>query len=508
MPTFDDYFGFSTSPFEQYIAEKEPKIDEYAVKPPYFEETIRRIERCSSYLLFGSRGSGKSATRLTAEKGVWSSPREDKPLIVTLTDFSPIINKKNADQVTDFELTARVAFLVVEAVLLWISDQEEKEAFVEMLTDDERANFRSLANSFYFSLPEAERALSAVEAMRLLQQNWRNRTLDWADRKWNSISQVVAKIGAGLMNGKLNTPDVSAELSDLLGNEKGVGSARLLIIRLVDLIQLFGFTGVVVLVDKIDEHAKTQKSAEATAQLVHPIVSQVQLMEIDGFAWVFFLWDKVKEKFSTEKLYVRLDKFAHSEVSWSSEELEDMVRRRLVFFSDGRCNSFTELCEPDVDVERHFSDMLTLVQKSPRELIRLLDTVVREYNSKYGHSASGGKLSDEDLESGKDAYVRDVLWNIYDSKILSQILRFDRPEFTNKEVQKAFKIEAPSARGRIQSWEACGAVHLKGTRAPEGEMGGKPSNEYAIADPRILRMASRKLYDPDKLTEAPINDEI
>ena len=164
------------------------------------------------------------------------------------------------------------------------------------------------------------------------------------------------------------------------------------------------------------------------------------------------------------------------------------------------------MCDGTTNAGGHLSNIISLVQHSPRELIRLLDVLTREFNSNYAHHAGARKLSDSDFEVGQDVYVRDVLWTVCDNRILSQLLRFNQSPFTNKEVQQAFRISPAGARGRIQSWEACGAVNLTGTRATGGDAGGKPANEYSIADPRIRRMADRKLYDPEKLTEAPIDD--
>lgn len=229
-------------------------------------------------------------------------------------------------------------------------------------------------------------------------------------------------------------------------------------------------------------------------------------MEVDGFAWIFFLWDKVKADLSQGDLTARLDKFPHSDIVWPDVFLKDLLNKRISFFSE-ELRSTSDLCDSDVDVDSQLDEMIGLVQRSPRELIRLFDTVSREFTSTYATQSGNRKLVQDDFERGKDAYVRDVLWTIYDSKVLSQLLRFNTTPFTNKDVQQAFKISSPSARGRIQSWEAAGAISLTGTRSPEGDSGGKPANEYSITDRRILRMADRRLYDPEKLSEAPIGEE-
>jgi hypothetical protein len=72
MPKLVHTLGLRANPFEHYVAETEPDIAEYAVKPPYFETIESRAKNKSSYILFGARGAGKSATRLTVFKQLWA----------------------------------------------------------------------------------------------------------------------------------------------------------------------------------------------------------------------------------------------------------------------------------------------------------------------------------------------------------------------------------------------------------------------------------------------------
>lgn len=509
MPTFDENFGFRQSPFERYVAEREPEIDQYAVRPPYYEEARRRIFSHSSYILFGFRGSGKSATRLTSEKDTWNKGRKEsrQPLLVSFTDFDPLLRSKSSKDIGDIDLVKRVAFLTIEAILLWMSNQSEGEKFIELLDQDEYQNISALARGFYLTEPQESRAVSQSETMKLLQQSWSNIAGVWVQKRWSGIASIVGVFNSAFSKEKLGTDDISAQVAELLKKGEGSQSCRLIMQKLAEAAQSLGFSGVVVMVDKVDEHPKTQRSPIDAAQLIHPIISQVQLMEVKDFSWIFFLWDKIKAEFSHGDLAVRLDKFAHSDIVWPEEFLGILVDKRVEFFSEQQLLSIRDLCDDDVDVQSQIAEMIALVQRSPRELIRLLDTVSREFTSNYASSTAVKKLSQNDLDLGKDAYVRDVLWTIYESRLLSQILRFNTSPFTNKDVQQAFRISSAGARGRIQSWEAAGAINLTGTRAPEGDSGGKPANEYSIVDRRIIRMADRNLYDPDKLSEAPIGEE-
>ena len=65
--------GLKGNPFEHYTAETEPNIADYAVRPPYLQAISDRVYGLSSFILFGDRGAGKSATRITVYNEIWKN---------------------------------------------------------------------------------------------------------------------------------------------------------------------------------------------------------------------------------------------------------------------------------------------------------------------------------------------------------------------------------------------------------------------------------------------------
>jgi len=97
---------------------------------------------------------------------------------------------------------------------------------------------------------------------------------------------------------------------------------------------------------------------------------------------------------------------------------------------------------------------------------------------------------------------RSSYFNIPRGNSLAQIFRLNKTVFTNKDVQLTFRVGAQSARTRIQSWENAGIIRFTGTRAAEGALGGKPANEYTIADARIERVMLLQLISyQDRIEE-------
>src|SRR5690606_6248680 len=128
MPKLLESLGFTDNPFANYSAENEPAIDQYFVRPPYYEFIRDRGLGVRSAVLFGARGAGTSATRLTFAKEAWLPPAggHKRPLTVTFDDFSRVLT--NGPEGADLgRFVAETGYLVIEALLIWLATQEESE---------------------------------------------------------------------------------------------------------------------------------------------------------------------------------------------------------------------------------------------------------------------------------------------------------------------------------------------------------------------------------------------
>ncbi len=162
--------------------------------------------------------------------------------------------------------------------------------------------------------------------------------------------------------------------------------AKSVFLRLAEFAQIFGFSGVSILVDKVDETTATTNSSAATARLLYPLLANNQLLEAEHFSWLFFLWDKVQGEYSGNIFPVRLDKIPNATIAWDNTFLVNLVARRLENFSNGAIHEFRELCDPAVEADVAFDTVVRLSMRSPRELIRILDTIFREHDDDYASS--------------------------------------------------------------------------------------------------------------------------
>lgn len=510
MPTLVEALCLRGNPFEYYVAEQEPDIAEYAVKPPYFEAIGARAKNTSSFILFGDRGAGKSATRLTIFKELWKEKAHGNkvPFAVNLTDFSSAINGRKVANATEKTLIQEVAFVVLESLLTWLSSLEEgdRSVYIEALNHDKSALCYEMLRDFYLSRPEQKRQRSAREAMVLFNQAFLAKSKLWIDKRWEPIAKLIAKISDAIVHRIAETKESLADdfVAAIYSATDDSFDSILVLRKLVELISIFHFSGIVILIDKLDETDTTNNSADKTAELVYPILSRVQLMEVESFSWILFIWQSVRAIFEGGKYPVRLDKIGHATVSWSDDFFTLMLDKRMEFFSDGRMK-FAGLFASNLDVEQIRNELVRVSMRSPREVIRIMDVIIREHDVINADRSAIILLHNASVQSGIDKYVTDRISSIYGEPLLAQIFRLNKTAFSNKDVQLTFKISAASARTRIQSWESAGIIRLSGTRAAEGALGGKPANEYTIVDTRVERIMQRQLisYEGDVPAEDP-----
>ncbi|MBN9029095.1 MAG: hypothetical protein J0I23_04760 [Rhizobiales bacterium] len=496
LPKLTQSLQLKGNPFEHYVAEQEPNIAEYAVKPPYFEAIDGRVSNTSSFILFGDRGAGKSATRLTIFKQVWKMKSQGKevPLVVNLVDFSSVVAGKSINGLSEKALIQEVSFVVIESILTWLSslEEEDRRIYLEALDDSEKNLCYELLRDFYLSRPEARRAKSASDAMVLFNQAFLAKSQMWVSRKWDRIAELIGACADILAKRVASEADVASSVTNAIRVDPADFDSVVIMRRLVTLAKIFAFTGIVILVDKVDETEATINSVDRTAELVHPLLAKVQLLEVEGFSWVFFLWSQTKYVFEGEKYPARLDKIGHATVQWDDKFFEEMLNKRVIFYSDKRFG-LSGLFESDQNVGSILEGLIRVSMRSPREMIRLLDVIIREHDVEYASQDSPILLTEESIQNGIDKYVTDTITTVYGERLLAQMFRLNLLTFTNKDVQSTFRVGAQSARTRIQSWESAGIIKHIGTRAAEGALGGKPANEYRIVDARVERVMSRQL---------------
>lgn len=485
------FFGFTGNPFENNTAEREPNIASYAVRPPFLDRVLNTAVAKGIYVLSGTRGSGKSATRITVDRSL----RNTSPsrLVVPLLSFNVFRPYKNGP--IPLELYAnQIAFLAVEQILSWLSSLDEAKAndHFENLSGPDKAFVRKFIANFYLSRPENARQASAAECFETLNISLPQKSLIWLDRKWDAVATAVANFATKLGEKKFDVDLGDAKnLAELLQKQKAEGFVEPIYVftKIVEFARLFGFSGVAIHIDKVDETDWTATSAEAAADLIYGLLANIQLHEIDGLTWTFFLWDKVKDVFSPPSRSVRWDKIPDGEISWTEEYLHQLIKRRLEHFSNGSVASLAQICAPSVAESDTVKKLIALAEQSPRNLVSLLDTTLSLHMqvTQQDHRL----LDEQAFEVGMDTYAKKVLVNGGHKAVMEQLAKNGLMRFNSKDVGSRFGKGSQAARARIDSWVSSGLVDRDGSEV--GPDGGRPVDHFAVTDPKAKRWIERSL---------------
>lgn len=117
----------------------------------------------------------------------------------------------------------------------------------------------------------------------------------------------------------------------------------------------------------------------------------------------------MKTSFEGDKFPVRLDKIGHATVSWSDEFFSLMLDKRVQFFSDGRMD-LMGLFGTGTDGPGIRRELTRVSMRSPREMIRLMDVIVREHDVWHAGKDEIVLLDEQSIQHGIDSYVTESNW--------------------------------------------------------------------------------------------------
>ena len=409
--------GFNANPFNSNTAEREPEISEYAVHPPYLDRTEQASLKSGVFFLEGARGSGKSATRITIAKKVFRGP--GGPLVIPLTSFN-VFRPYVKTGITIDIFATQLAFLAVETLLVWMASLacDDQKIVTEQIKPHEKLVSRFVSN-FYLNRADHSRSSSAAETYQLLDTSIGGKASIWTEKRWDQIAAVVTRL-ASVLGKKFADIDIGdpSAFQKLIEHQRvdGFYDPIFTLTRTVELARAFGFTGVLIQIDKVDETDWTGANVSAAADLVLPLLANIGLHEIEGLTWTFFVWDEVSRWMRRNHgTKIRFDKIPNGNIAWEPNYLTNLVSRRMSFFSAGRVNGIIDLSESDTDVKDVLPQIIELTSRSPRQLISALDHILSTHIQR--NQGTPRKLDLAAFESGMDSYA---LKSLSDSGLLEE----------------------------------------------------------------------------------------
>lgn len=368
-------WGFVKNPFRIYVAEKEKDTPDLFIEPPYFKDVLGDPQTPYSAIVFGQRGDGKSTLCKMIEHHLRVEDNPSAPLLIKYMHF-PYWKEEEIRKLT---LEQHIERLIALGLDEFIKRAERDINLLQKLNNNEKAILQWYVLIFFPAgeYKQVEKRLTALIdklprshrikklggwGFRRITNYLRRRRVE-IERVSDDKSPVVQIIKSVLLLIAPSIPE-SKELRNRTDMD--------LLKRFRELVVSAGLPSVIILVDKIDENEVCSDKPEVAAQLVRPLVTSVSYLEIEGVATKLFLPNVTKDILGNK---IRTDRVITREISWSDDGMRLLLSQRLRTFSNGTIDSLERFVESSLwpEFERK---ILSYAAQSPRNMIRLLDSVI------------------------------------------------------------------------------------------------------------------------------------
>ena len=478
------------NPFARFSAEEEEDLRSIYLKPRYYDALKSNAKQGNSRILVGQRGLGKSATIHMLFEDL--SKNKTLPVLISRYDGIPLTDNKS------YFLCKMIQSLTKEITKRLCEDKKK----LKKLNKGQRGKLSFLIELFY-DQEFADDYLAQAKVIRTKKRmNWFKILFNNNLKLVNSIVDGVVKITSSVIRQSIGLSESdlsygssndyfteiplsrinSMPISDIarMGDEKLVNMLK----TTVDISVGLGFDSIVVLFDKIDEFSAVNSDINKVADFTIPILSDTDLLYTNKLSVVFSLWSEVKRTLNSRG--VRFDKFPDIDISWRGNELEQLIDKRLLFYSKDKNNPVT--LKGLVPFENDRKTILELADGSPRALITILgriydeETITNNSNSFSANAISKGLVEfciRFDYESLHPSKITDKK-NYY--SWLNKALAIKKPSFTIPELSGIFQIKQQTAVKYVSDMTKYRIVDSSEFQDGSG------NQVYDILDPRIKHL--------------------
>jgi hypothetical protein len=378
--------GFSGNPFGIYQAELEERLAEYFVPTGYYDEIKGSAEVPRTIVVFAARGCGKSAHRIMVARDCRPTVSYSEILAVPYTDFGTLPDKLAQDP-KSVGLDGHLERILRTAASTFLDALVRDASLVDALEPEWLGRLK------FFCMQQPDNPV--LDPVYLLDRLRQLAGGDF-DPDWNAFQQAwhTGELGGMLKSQPVWDNPVARFLIALSdAHPEPVNIARLSAAErftlFVDLVRHTGLKAIYVLVNRVDEVSPIADDLALTADFVEPLLADLPLMECPHAAFKFFLPMEAQPALAG-KTIIRYDRLLFREIIWDEGTLAELLRQRLIAFSEGRVESLSDLCD-EAEVRRSWNldqDLVQHAQGSPRNLLRLGEALLWNHTRRSGDSIS------------------------------------------------------------------------------------------------------------------------
>lgn len=457
--------GFVNHPFMKTNADEEQNLAEYFVPPSFFDAVKGDFNQPHSCFVFAPRGAGKTALKRMIEAGM----KTGEYLAVSYDRFE----FSSSDTLKTISLQYHLRNIITRILLSYFSYVGENVVIMESLTKQEKSNLGILASTYLGNMKGAE-LYDILHELKSVPEKFKS--------FWKKNIGVLEPV----LNYVLKTYDLpTVDFPAISVGERKLDETYKYQLDILNLLILkMGFKSIYVLIDKVDETELTGNDPEKSYELISSMVRDLDFLGLKGYAFKFFLWDKVKMYFNND---ARPDRFPVYDLKWKRIKLQEMLNKRLLAFSNNTISSLNDISEP-VPGLQYDEIVSVLAWFSPRNMIRLCEKIIAVQSEENETSV---KICTNSFDHATLEFSKQWAYEVYKETVTRELIKVGKDVFTNNFVANdVFKVEANSARSKINQWIQLGAVKEIGTVSVSTSK--KPLKLYVIEDYFMLRIVNEK----------------
>jgi hypothetical protein len=481
--------GFRTNLFSKYSAEEETEyLDKVYVTPKYFNSLYTNLRDASSRFIIGSRGSGKTALIMQLKNTLDSN----NVFSYLIDNFENIPIKENEKHflyeiiqglISDFSL-----ILSKNPNLLSKLDKYDKEKLSFFVQEF----FKTLSKREYLTRNNKIARFKTKNFFINLYNNALNKPINYLiSGGVELVSDMVSKALKlpAIANQdfyKNYLPEIKKIIpSKKLGiNDFEYNSLKEILIDLCKIIKKTGYANVVILLDKIDENRNLKGSINDVCTFIKELLKDTNLLMQTDFSLVFSIWDEVRNVLASEG--VRFDKFRPIDVTWTNDEVSEIINRRIKYFSDTPKKLEDYLVDT---IEKN--KIIELANSSPRDLFHLLSTI---YDEQSLIDSEATFFSREAINKGKLKFCRDYeYYALFPSnrnskedvfRNINRLLKTGKVVLRATDLAATLKVSAPTSNSYIKIMSDFNFIKMTDEQYV-----------YTIIDPKIVYLIENNIVE-------------
>lgn len=481
--------GFKANPLSKFSAEEElDYLDSVYVTPKYFNSLYTNLKGASSRFIIGSRGSGKTALINQLKKSL-----DDNNVFTLLVDnFESIPNKEN-DKYFLFEIIQGL----IQNYSLVLS---KNPVLIKKLNKFEKEKLSFFIQEFFKTLSKREYLERNEKIKRFKTSNiFKNIYNHFLNTPINYLISGGVEILSDMVSKSLGLPKIQndefyknylpkIEVAEPKKKQKiddfDYNSLKIILVDLAKIIKKTGYENVVILIDKIDENRNLKGSINDVCTFLEGILKDTNLLMQEDFSLVFSIWDEVRNELASKG--VRFDKFKPIDVTWTSQEMSEIIDNRIKHFSQIPKKLDDLLVDP-----KEKDSLVSLANFSPRDLLHLLATI---YDEQSIIDSNASFFSGEAIITGKLKFCTSYQYyalfpsnkNSKDDvfRNINRILKTAKTTIRANDIAAILKVSGVTANSYIKIMSDFNFISMTDEQYV-----------YEVVDPKIVYLIENKILE-------------